>query len=142
MLCASPTITKGTNKKKKSVDTLKLMMLNDNKSSSFGELCYSLNCQKRVGQKASPIEMFFGRSIKSNMPDQFTNEFKIQETFEKRVQKQIDIAQRKRQYSREQFKVGDEVLIRNNVSGRKWNILGKVIVCEEAAEKTYLQSCV
>ena len=52
----------------KSVNTLKRTILRDRLKHTVSHLSYAPICRNKVGQEASLVEIFFGRSLKSDIP--------------------------------------------------------------------------
>ena len=125
----SPEYHQGNGAAEKSVDTLKKMLRKTGKNSDIRELCYKLNCRIRPGAGCTPMEAFFGKRVKSDLPNAFAKECAVMTTIEKRIRKQFDIARRRRQWSRDTFSVNDRVRVRDGKG--KWSILGRI---EEAIQ--------
>ena len=65
-----------------SVDTLKNMIRKEKKM-KIEVLCHNLNNTRRVGYSAYPMEMFFNRLVKGQLPNQFVKENAIRQSIEK-----------------------------------------------------------
>ena len=74
---------------------------------------FKLNSRIRPGAGASPLKTFFGRHVRADLPNACTKECKIMETLEARIRMQFNIAKRRGHWSRDQFKEGDKVCIKD-----------------------------
>ena len=125
----SPEYHQGNGAAEKAVDSLKKMLRKTGKNSDVRELAFKLNSRIRPGAGCTPMESFFGRRVKSDLPNAFAKECEVMTTIEKRIRKQFEIARRRGHWSRDTFSVNDRVRIRDGKG--KWSLLGKI---EQAIE--------
>ena len=79
------------------------------------------------------MEMFYGRGIKGDSPNQFNEDCKVKEAIQHRAQKQNDVAKSKDRYNWEQ--VSEGVLVRIQNFAQKENDVSYICGCIVGSEK-------
>ena len=137
-MTSSPYNNQSNKAAKKSFDTFK-RMFKKSKNKTIKELCYSLNNLRRVGQKASPMELFYDRGIYGDFLNQFSKDCEVKQTIENLVQKQFEIPSPKGRFNHDQFSEGDLVRIRNVANSGIWDISQELLGCSTCADNSAYQ---
>ena len=123
------------------VKSLKKMMKRDGKSPTaerLKEMCFLINNNIADEKSGSACEKFFRRRPKSCLPNSIRRELDHRTLVRARHDKQVALAKAKGYTSREEFKVGDRVVMRDH-ERKKWNAYG-VVKEERVAEDGTIHS--
>ena len=93
---------------------------------SLLKLLFELNTTAMQDGTGSPSAKFFGRGVRSYLPNSLDREIERRLLVKKRHAKQVALATAKGRASKDVFKVGDRVRVRNILGGR-WDKSGTII---------------
>ena len=97
-------------------------------------LVFKLNSHVTEGQ-GSPFERFFGRNVGTYQPQLFRRKIDHARMIARRSEAQMKIANRLGRRSKDEFHVGDEVLVQD-MKTLKWTIKGTVMEARTAEDGT------
>ena len=89
-------------------------------------MLFEINVSPVQDQSGSPATNFFGRGVRSSLPNSVDREVERRLLVKKRQEVQNKLALKKGRTSSDQFSVGDRVRVRNHVGGR-WDKKGVIV---------------
>ena len=89
------------------------------------ELTFAINDTASSEGTGSPNERFFGRSVRSRLPNSINPETKSSELIERRIQKHDDRIKNKNTTNKILYEVGQRVRLQN-ISTRDWELKGTI----------------
>merc|ERR1712082_602755 len=89
------------------------------------EITFAINDTSSSEGTGSPNERFFGRSIRSKLPNSINPEIKSSELISRRIQKHDDRIKKKNKTNKILYEIGQWVRLQN-VSTRDWELKGTI----------------
>ena len=87
-------------------------------------------------QQPLPDERFFGRALRTYLPNFMGRFINRKELIEKSHQKQMDIVKKKARSCTNQYNIGERVITQDHI-GKCWNINGTVTAKKEAEDGSF-----
>ena len=116
----------------RAVGELKVRLERSGNELNINKIVHILNYTERAGGFGAPLNIFLGRNSRSTLPNSKNCVIDVAANIqmrEKRVEKWAKKANNK--YNREELKIGDEVVLKNNVTN-KWDITGVIVESRES----------
>ena len=90
------------------------------------KILFEINVTPTQDSTGSPASKFFGRSIRSSLPNSVDREIERRQLTKRRQENQTQLYLKKGRSSKDQFHIGDKVGVRNHIGGR-WDKKGVLV---------------
>ena len=99
---------------------------------NINQMVHILNSTERPGGYGAPLNIFLGRNSRSVLPNSENRVIDIAANIQKKEERIQKWAQKSnKKYNREELRVGDEVVVKNNATG-KWDISRVIVESRES----------
>ena len=123
---------KSNGQSERAVGELKVHLERSGNELNINQIVHVLNSTERSGGFGAPLNIFLGRNSRSVLPNSENCVIDVAANIQKREERVEKWAKKtNKKYNREKLKIGDEVVLKNNVTN-KWDITGVIVESRES----------